>query len=212
MVIYSQCISIKFSSLFLSPSHMASPPKFYLHFLLLLLPLLLLLQSSPYLQWPSSEESSPYLQWPSPAEADEIIKALWDTGRYKLVSILLKNNLHRLRPCMNMQNKRPITIFLPAENEAFRFAGRNRGPLEYHVVTSKVVEEDFDSGRLSGGSELMTCLSAYNLTVTDHPRGGYSINGRRIMDWNIYSDRNVIVHGIENFFNSVAFQFEKYSF
>lgn len=176
-------------------------PKFFRRSLLLLVPLLLILFQTTFPTFRRSPPPDDHRQWPS--DDQKITKALWDAG-FKISSVFLEKNLHHIRACMSMQNK-PITIFLP-QDSAFRGFTRFRGhSLEYHVVTSKVVEEDFVSGRLSGGSKLSTCLLTSNLTVTDHPRFGngyHAINGRRITHWNIYSDGHVIVHGIQNIFYS----------
>ncbi|KAH7546082.1 hypothetical protein FEM48_Zijuj01G0163000 [Ziziphus jujuba var. spinosa] len=74
------------------------------------------------------------------------------------------------------------------------------------IVTSKVDKESFDLGNLTNGSELATCHPEFKLVVTETSSTASSeefvkLNYSRIIKWNIYNDSQVVVHGVEKFFD-----------
>lgn len=139
-------------------------------------------------------------------ELHKIKQALWDAG-YKIMALIIEKQLPSIIPFnefpqdkIAIYNNNTITIFVPRD-EAVSIKGWMR--LEYQVVISKVAREDFYLGWLTSGSELLTLDINHNtLLVTDVPKYGHArINDVRITEWNIYNDRHVIVHGVEDFFD-----------
>ncbi|KAM6579714.1 hypothetical protein CsatA_003488 [Cannabis sativa] len=93
-----------------------------------------------------------------------------------------------------------VTLFVPLD-EAVRFEPWIN--LENQIVTTKVDRKAFETGSLSKGSTLVTC-SGIDAEVTEASvNGSVTISGAKIIEWDIYNDGHVIVHGTSDFFQQM---------
>nr|DAD27274.1 TPA_asm: hypothetical protein HUJ06_028742 [Nelumbo nucifera] len=138
---------------------------------------------------------------------EKIKRALSDVN-YLTMSLTLDMALSTMIPAEFLNNKdHTITIFCPSDkafmSPDFKYVGSPLTLLRYHVARGKLDREALDSPKLHW-SKVDTLLSGHPLVVTS-VRGKASINGVRIMHWDLYNDGHVIVHGVEDFFDP-AFQ------
>ena len=91
-----------------------------------------------------------------------------------------------------------VTIFCPTE-EAFYSLKHPQVPftlLQYQIAPSNHDKETLENS-LAYGSKVSTLLLGHPLVVTTLPGDtNTSINGVKIVDWDIFHDRHVIVHGL----------------
>lgn len=105
--------------------------------------------------------------------------------------------------------KNSTTTLLCPPDHAFLSSKYAQPPLtllKYHAVPLKLDEETLET-RLPYGSKLETLLPGHPLVVTTVPgtAGSASLNGVRITEWNVYNDGDLVIHGVEDFFDP-AFQ------
>ncbi|KAI5675678.1 hypothetical protein M9H77_06628 [Catharanthus roseus] len=102
-------------------------------------------------------------------------------------------------------NAATITLFCPEDN-AFRSLNYGSPPLkllQYHAVPSNISRDFLENSSSSPrGLKIKTLFEGHSLVKTTIAKVGIvSINNVKIIDWDIYNDGNVIVHGIESFFD-----------
>ncbi|XP_038699672.1 uncharacterized protein LOC119996967 [Tripterygium wilfordii] len=140
-----------------------------------------------------------------------IVSALEEKG-YKAMSSTLNNSLTSL---LSNQNATSFTIFCPTD-VAFASLREVQSPmtsLGYHVSPYYLPREDLElrTETLRMYSGINTLLPGNSLVVTSqvphlHSESDFEaeLNLVKIVDWNIYSDGQVIVHGILDFFDPAA--------
>ncbi|KAF7152482.1 hypothetical protein RHSIM_Rhsim01G0018300 [Rhododendron simsii] len=172
----------------------------------LLLVCLSVLLPQPSVSIPSQETITNHHQV-NGLEMGKISGALSDKGCIAM-SIILEGTLSSLLlPFENTLNTTTFTIFCPPD-KAFFTPKYPQPPLtliQYHIVPSNLDRESRESS-LEYESKIDTLLHGHPLVVTTAPHSGHaSINGIKVMEWDLYNDGSVIVHVVEDFFDP-AFQ------
>ncbi|KAJ0030811.1 hypothetical protein Pint_14301 [Pistacia integerrima] len=157
--------------------------------------LLLLLSLSALSQLHATQESKNGIR--------KISTCLSDKG-YNSMALILHMTLPSLIPSDSVFNTTTFTIFSPTD-KAFLSSKYPQPPLtllRYHVTPSTF------NKTLPHGSKIDTLLRGHPLMATSSHRKA-SINGVKIVEWDVYNDGKVIVHGVEEFFDP-AFQTLRY--
>lgn len=123
---------------------------------------------------------------------------------YVSMSIILETTLNNLISS-SPKNTTNFTIFCPSEKAFLKIFPKYQGPpkrlIQYHIVPlelNKNILETF----FHRGSKLKTLLLDHSIVVTTLPKlGNISINNVDIIEWDVYNDGHVIVHGIDEFFD-----------
>ncbi|CAN6556951.1 unnamed protein product [Malus baccata var. baccata] len=116
-------------------------------------------------------------------------------------------------PTLNINPNTTLTLFCPRDQAFFnpKYPQPLLTLLEYHVVPFKM-DKDAREASLRHGSKVDTLLLGHPLVVTSLPVGtsGYaSLNQVKVIEWDVYNDGRLIVHGVEDFFDP-AFQTLRY--
>ncbi|KAK9100029.1 hypothetical protein Scep_023459 [Stephania cephalantha] len=147
------------------------------------------------------------------AQLDKVSQVLFNAG-YKDMSRVIQSNFPTLLADHGFNKTSGLTIFCPSD---YAFARKGFTPaqppplglLEYHVVPRKLEKEDLESS-IRGGSEIDTLLPRHPLVVTTNRRVA-SLNEIEIVEWDVYNDGHVIVHGVNWFFDPSYDTTEYYS-
>lgn len=120
------------------------------------------------------------------------------------MSIILENTLNNLI-CSSTNNTTNFTIFCPTEKAFLKIFPKYQDPpyrlIQYHIVPLELNKNILETFFLRG-SKLKTLLIDHSIVVTTLPRlEKISINNVDIVEWDIYNDGRVIVHGIDEFFD-----------
>lgn len=146
-------------------------------------------------------------------EEDQITKAPWNED-HKIMSKILKDNFWRLRQCLEEKpydDHGKFTIFAPRDEEAAIGSERYDDHKYHSLVLRAHVVKYFVRPYFSPifkGKVYPTCDPTRHLVVTNastNDRGfvihkAVYINHSRIVGWNIYNGKHVVVHEVENFF------------
>ncbi|KAI7998764.1 putative fasciclin-like arabinogalactan protein 20 [Camellia lanceoleosa] len=117
--------------------------------------------------------------------------------------MILEQTLPTLIPSELINNNTTLTIFCPTDNAFFslKYPQPPFTLLQYHIFPTKLNKEALKSSHPCE-SKLDTLLGGHPLVVTTLPKSqSASINEVKIKDWEIFNDGQVIVQGIEDFFN-----------
>lgn len=146
-----------------------------------------------------------------PLHVSAISNALSSKGYNEMSLTLLDMTFKALLSTQQSLNT-TITVFCPTD-KAFYSLNYRHDPftlLQYQIAPSNLDKETLENS-LPYGSKIDTLLHGHPQVVTKLPGDtNTSINGVNIVDWDIYHDGQVILHGVDDFFDP-AFQILKYS-
>lgn len=145
-----------------------------------------------------------------PLDFIAISNALSSKG-YNEMSLTLQMTLRDLLSTKPIHNTK-VTIFCPTD-KAFYSMKYPHAPftlLQYQIALSGLHKHTLETS-LSHGSKVDTLLHGHPLvvTTTSGTTTNASINEVKVVEWDIYNDGHVILHGVEDFFDP-AFQILKY--
>ncbi|KAL5700938.1 hypothetical protein ACHQM5_026328 [Ranunculus cassubicifolius] len=137
---------------------------------------------------------------PVEGKLEDVLNALYDV-RHNAMSLTLQIACPQLiSSSLRTRNLSTITIFSVPEKAFGEYGQPSLDVLRYHVALGKLEIKDLRSS-LPRGFKIDTLFDGHPLIVTTTDPQNPSINNMTITMPDIYTDGQVIVHGVESFFD-----------
>ncbi|KAH9791926.1 putative fasciclin-like arabinogalactan protein 20 [Citrus sinensis] len=132
----------------------------------------------------------------SPGTLSNAVETLSNSG-YLSMALTLQITFKTL----NLESK-TLTIFSPSDFSFSQSGQLSLSQLQYHISPSRLSQDSLKT--LAFGSRLPTLLSNHSLivTVSDFNNAHLSINGVLIQESPMFDQEELVVYGIDEFFNS----------